>query len=267
MDDTRRPISWIHVAPIIVLGIAALMVVCMMAPLPQDTGYHDFADQRTMLGIPHFWNVVSNAPFAVVGIWGIMFLCKKKVPASEGPFLESRERLPYLLIFLGVALTSLGSAYYHWHPSNQTLFWDRLPMTFIFLAFFAVTIAERINVTAGLVLLGPLLIVGVASVSYWQMTELQGRGDLRWYVLVQFYPLAAIPLMLWLLPARYTGTRDLFIVLGWYVAAKVFEELDAPIYHLGTWISGHTLKHLAAAMGCYWLLRTVRARVPLPFRG
>jgi hypothetical protein len=28
--------------------------------IQQDQLYHVFADQRTLLGIPHFWNVVSN---------------------------------------------------------------------------------------------------------------------------------------------------------------------------------------------------------------
>src|SRR5262249_1773023 len=93
-------------------------------------------------------------------------------------------------------------------------------------------------------------------------TEQQGRGDLRPYYFVQFYPMLALPLMLLLLPARYTRTGDLFIALGWYVLAKVFEHPgDAPIYALGQVVSGHTLKHLAAAAGAYWILRMLQGRI------
>ena len=49
------------------LGIVALGFVFCLPPIPQDQSYHAFADDRTMVGIPNFLNVISNLPFLVVG--------------------------------------------------------------------------------------------------------------------------------------------------------------------------------------------------------
>jgi hypothetical protein len=46
-----------------------------------------------------------------------------------------------------------------------------------------------------------------------------------------------------------------------YVLAKLFELLDGPIYSLGNIVSGHTLKHITAALACYCILRMLRLRV------
>jgi hypothetical protein len=170
--------------------------------------------------------------------------------------------LPYSGFFLGVALTSVGSAYYHFAPSNGTLIWDRLPMTIAFVSFFAAVVVERISLKAGLWLLLPLILLGISSVAYWNLTELHGRGDLRPYGYVQAYPLLGIPLVILLFPASYTRTADLLIVGGIYVLAKVFELFDRPIYDLAHIVSGHTLKHLVAALSAYWALRMLQLRVP-----
>ena len=41
--------------------------------------YHRFADQQTLLGIPNFWNVVSNLPFILVGAVGSAMLPPRSV--------------------------------------------------------------------------------------------------------------------------------------------------------------------------------------------
>jgi hypothetical protein len=256
---------FLRVGCIIALGLACVVAMLLLvSPLAQDPMYHDFADQRTLLGIPHCLNVVSNAPFLIVGVLGIWFLIRDRKGASSGAFLESRERWPFHIFFLGVALTAFGSGYYHLNPDNGRLLWDRLPITVSFMAFFAATIAERISMRAGFGLLLPALAAGVGSAVYWHFTELQGRGDLRWYVLVQFYPLVAIPLMLLLFPPRYDGAGNIWLALACYGLAKVFEyhPVDSGTFALGEIVSGHTLKHLAAAVGAYWILRWLQHRRP-----
>ena len=47
--------------------------------------------------------------------------------------------------------------------------------------------------------------------------------------------------------------------------AKIFELLDQPILDLSQVASGHTLKHLAAALSTYWMLRMLRLRAPARF--
>jgi hypothetical protein len=56
------------------LGGAAFVAIVgtlLVSRIPQDESYHLFADTRTIAGIPNFWNVISNAPFALVGIYGL----------------------------------------------------------------------------------------------------------------------------------------------------------------------------------------------------
>lgn len=245
------------------LGLAVLAAAWLWSrpAMPQHSDYHHFADQRTLFGVPHFWNVVSNIPFLVVGALGLCFLFQPDIVRPDGPFLESAERWPYALCFVGVGLTSFGSTYYHLDPTNDRLLWDRLPMALGFTSLFAAQIAERINVRLGIRLLWPMAAFGVATVLYWHWTEQQGRGDLRPYYFVQFYPAIGLPLLLLLFPPRYTRTLDLIVVMGLYVAAKLFEHPgDAPLFALGGWMSGHTLKHLTAALAVYWVLRMLQKR-------
>ena len=247
----------------VLLGVTATAVAaaCVGPPMPQDPAYHRFADTRALGGAANGWALLSNLPFMVVGLLGLRQVLAAPVGTSA-PFIQSRERWPYALFFAGVALTGVGSAYYHWAPDNARLVWDRLPMTVGFMALLAAIVAERVSVMAGIVLLPALLLVGAGSVAYWHAGELGGAGDLRPYALVQFAPAALIPLMLWLFPARYTHGGYLVGVIAIYGAAKLFEALDGPIYSVGHLLSGHTLKHLTAALAAWWLLRGLDARRP-----
>lgn len=235
------------------LSMVAVGVLFMLAPVPQALSYHVFADQRSLWGIPNFGNVVSNVPFLFVGAAGLKAIGKAKVSGSVA--------LMYGVLFAGVLLTGFGSAYYHWHPDNDTLIWDRIPMTLVFMSLLAATVAELVDRRAGLVLLGPLLVLGVGSVLWWHYTELQGHGDLRFYGLVQFYPVLFIPVLLWLFydPAHRPAILSLAWVVIWYGVAKVAEVLDRPIYE-AVGISGHTVKHLAAAVSTGYLVQMFRRK-------
>jgi len=238
--------------------LAAVAALLALPPISQSPSYHDFADQRCLLGVPNCLDVVSNAAFVAVGALGLLFLRRQR-----GAFVHRSESWPYAVFFLGMALTGMGSAYYHLAPDNARLTWDRLPMTVAFTSFFAAVIAERISLKAGLWALLPLVGAGIGSVVYWHWSELRGAGDLRPYILVQYYSLLAILLIALLFPARYTRSLDLLIAAALYAAAKVFELLDAAVFALGEIVSGHTLKHLMAAVAAYWLLRMLCRRHPL----
>ncbi len=222
--------------------------------IAQDPRYHAFADRRAFLGVPNALDVLSNAGFLLVGAWGIAVVLR------GATFRDARERIPWLVLFVGVTLTSFGSAWYHLAPTNATLIWDRLPMTLGFMGLFAALIVERVGTKSGTVLLPPLVMAGVASVLYWAVTESRGAGDLRPYYVVQFYPLIASPLLLVLFPPRYDRGGDLLIALAWYVAAKVAETYDLSIYQATGIVSGHTLKHVLATIGIAWLGRMLTLR-------
>jgi hypothetical protein len=212
--------------------------------------------------VPNCLNVISNAPFLIAGLWGMMLVLGLRKTKGQ-IFLTPMERWPYLILGLGVAITCFGSAYYHLSPDNGRLVWDRLPMTLGFMSLLSAMLMERVNLRAGLLLLGPLLALGLVSVLQWYVSELHGAGDLRLYLMVQFYTLFLILFILGLFPPRYTRGSDLVAAMGLYVLAKIFELLDRQIFRLGRVVSGHTLKHLAGALAVYWIFRMLARRRPV----
>jgi hypothetical protein len=247
---------------LLVLTAVVALVFFLLPRIPQPQAYHLFADQRSFLGVPNFANVVSNLPFAVIGLWGLAFLLRSKSDPTTERFLEPWERWPYVFVFVGLLLTAFGSSYYHLDPNNARLVWDRLPMTIAFMSMVATVIVERISLRLGLWLLPLLLLVGLGSVLQWYASEMRGAGDLRLYAAVQVYS-ALVLLMALLFPRRYTRGSDLGVVVGFYVLAKALETLDRPIFAAAHVVSGHTLKHLAAAAAGYFILRMVQKRRPV----
>lgn len=236
---------------------AATIVVALFVPaVPQDPAFHDFADKRLWLGVPNFGDTVSNLGFLVVGLLGLYRILG---PDRKVLFAQASDAIPYVVTFFSVTLVTVGSGYYHFGPENMTLMWDRLPITLAFMGIFSAVVADRIDRRAGLLLLPVLLIAGVGSVLYWHFTELAGHGDLRPYGITQFFPMVVIPLIVYLFrPGRYTDGQSIAWIFGFYVLAKVFEVLDHQVFNvLGGLVSGHSLKHLAAAMASYVLLRMV----------
>lgn len=248
---SRSKACIVLVAPAVVIAIIAIL----LRPIPQPLAYHNFADQRAWLGLANFGDVASNLPFAFVGIWGLVVM----FTAGKTKFIDSRERWPYLALFASLILTAWGSAYYHLAPDNGPLVWDRIPIMMAFMALLTAVIAERVSVNIGLALFPVLEILGVGSVLYWRSSELRAHGDLRFYAAVQVYAILILLLAL-LLPPRYTRGSDFAVVVGFYALAKVFEETDRSVFSLGHIVSGHTLKHLAAAAAGYWVLRMLVRR-------
>ncbi|MGL4596144.1 MAG: ceramidase domain-containing protein [Bacteroidia bacterium] len=225
------------------LGIALLCLVatCFLPRIAQPVDYHNFADSRTIWGIPFFWDVVSNLPFLMIGIAGLMRLRD----------IKTDYRLFFGMLFFGIFFTGIGSGYYHWMPNNTRLIWDRLPMTVVFMSFFSLLLAVHISIEAGRRFLVPLLLLGAASIGWWWFSEeIQQNGDLRPYLLVQFLPMLLLPLLVVLFPSRVFSTRHLVWILGWYVLAKVFEAKDDYLYTQLDF-SGHALKHLAASVAVW----------------
>ena len=216
-----------------------------------DPSYHLFADDRTIAGIGHFWNVVSNLAFLVAGGLGLL----------RFPRLTHEEsRAPYLVMCTGAMLVGLGSAYYHDAPTNSTLLWDRLPMTVAFMALFSMLLGERVIHAGKRPLLWVLVAIGAASVFYWSWTESRGMGDLRPYALVQYLPFMLMPLIVFLYPPRYLSNRLLLAAFGLYLVAKLFEHFDGPVFAATGFMSGHAMKHLAAAAAVLCLAYAVPVR-------
>ena len=190
------------------LMAASLGFLALLPKIPQDQAYHLFADQRALVGIPNFWNVVSNIPFMVVGAVGLA---------------RFRDDAATIVLFLGFFLTGIGSAYYHWDPNDGTLFWDRLPMTISFAAIFSLVVQERVGARVGSFLLWPMLAMGVASLLAWLWTD-----DLRLYFWAQFFPGVALMALFALYPARYTHAHYWLIAAALYALGQIVRIYGLP---------------------------------------
>jgi hypothetical protein len=244
----------LRVAMLALVSVAAIGGYWWYAgPTPQPQEYYDFADQRTVLKVPHALNVLSNLPFIVVGILGMAFLHSAQ-SHRPGVFVQEMERGPYWVYFIGLVLTGIGSSYFHANPCNQTLTWDRVGLAITFMALFTSILAERVHVACARWALWPLVLFGVGSVFYWDYTERVGAGDVRFYFIVQFFPLFILPVLLFFYPPRYTQGGDLLASLLCYGLAKALELLDKQVYTGAGFVSGHTLKHLVASLSAGFIL-------------
>lgn len=253
MSDDRRALVIVSLT-----GMAVAGMFLLIPAFAQDPIYHALADGRGFMGIPNFGNVVSNLAFTIVGVAGLGALWRGWFGVTA---IGDGDRLPFACFFLGVALVGPGSAWYHLDPNNATLFWDRLPMTIAFMALVAAVLSDRVSGwrdnRGGLYL---LMGIGVASVLWWDISERLGAGDLRAYALVQFWPVVLIPAVLWLFPSgRYVRARYLFAALLFYGLAKAAEHYDQGVFALTRgFVSGHTLKHLLAALGPVAIISMMR---------
>ena len=232
-DDARvRIVLSTHAA------LTAAFALVAVPRVPQDRAYHDFADARRACCMPNALNVLSNVPFLAVGAAGLA------APTSYDG------QPAWFVFYAAVAAVSLGSAYYHWRPTNATLEWDRLPMAVAFMALLGMVLNDRLGVGTWAML--PLLTAGVGSVVYWREHD-----DLRPYALVQFYTVLVILALCALRPASspLLSTGRLMASLACYALAKLLEHADRGVYRATCRaVSGHTLKHLVAALAVACLL-------------
>jgi hypothetical protein len=246
-----------------VVGLAAVAVMLLAPPVPQDPRYHDFADQLPRLGIRNGWNVLSNLPFVFTGVYGLLRL-RRALPF----FPHLWQRAAAVILAAGMVLVALGSGYYHLAPDDPRLVWDRLPMSVVFMALTALVIGDRVDEHLGRLALLPLLVLGLVSAVAWLPAH-----DLRLYGVVQYGSAATIALLLPLCPWHRLPGAPLLAAVGAYAAAKVLEvrAVDHAIFAATRQaVSGHSLKHLFAAAATLFLVWMIApplfARRPRPAR-
>jgi len=224
---------------LLVIVVCAAMLV--HGPILQFADYHQFADQSDFHGLLHVADVLSNLGFALVALWGFVRLW----PLGSHP-AHYAGRHGYALFLAGLLLTAFGSTYYHLAPDNARLLWDRLPLALACAGLLAAVRAENVDSAYGLrdtIVLGVLAVGGVL---WWRISDLQGAGDLRGYLLFQLLPLLLIPLWQAIYRAPMADRRAFAIALMLYVLAKLAEIGDHQIFSVLHPVSGHTLKHLLA---------------------
>lgn len=246
LKEQRMRRSWRHalLAAIILTSFIAMMAI---EPFGQDLDYHNFADRRSFWGIPNFFNVMSNILFLIVGLIGLMFSLENK---------QKEATWSWMLFFFGVTFVAFGSAYYHWNPNNQTLVWDRLPMTVGFMGLFIGILTEYVSAKIEKYYLLMAIVLGFSSVIFWHYA-----GDLRFYYWIQLIPLLTVPVVLLLFKGRYTHHSYLIFVLICYVFAKIAEFADVRIFSVTQeQFSGHSIKHLLSTLGSYLIYLMLKNR-------
>jgi Ceramidase len=236
---------WRHFLMLAIV-FGSLLIMMSQKPFGQNPDYHNFADRRMFFGIPNFFDVASNLAFLIVGALGLKICFDKNLGAL---------RSAWIVMFAGITLVSVGSAYYHWNPNNQTLVWDRLPMTIGFMGLFTALLGEYISEKFG-ALLVPAVLVGLSSVLCWYWFD-----DLRFYIWVQLIPLLTILVIMLLYRAKYSHQWLLILALVFYALAKIAELGDGAIFGFTQdFVSGHTIKHLLSAFGCLAIVLMLRRR-------
>jgi len=227
-----------HTRPNLALYAAMLLVAALAVagPIAQPDHYHHFADQRILFGIPNALDVLSNAGFLCAALVGV-FAWQRS--AGRGGV----ERAVFLA---AIALTALGSTWYHLAPDDARLVWDRLPIAIACGALLAAALRQGYASRAAL----PVLVAGaVASVFWWQAT-----GDLRPYLLLQVAPLILIPLLQWQSGAPISQRWAFGVAIALYVLAKAAELADLHVFDTLGLVSGHSLKHLFAGVAALILV-------------
>lgn len=206
---------------------------------------HAFIDARSFFGIPNGLDVLSNLPFLIAGVWGLIALRNRSLPPAMHRAAQ--------IFFGGLIFACVGSSYYHWAPTEVALMIDRLGMAIAFAGVISLAAGSRLGdeasarATPVLLLLAPLAAVAAYSL----------HNVFPWAI-VQF---GGIALILWLayLPKRAELPLKLFVLIGWYALAKLLEAQDEAVFHLThEIISGHSLKHIAACMAAWPVIAALK---------
>ncbi|MDH6256829.1 hypothetical protein [Bradyrhizobium sp. BR13661] len=224
-------------------GMSVLALAAISAPALPASAWHipHYVDGRSWLGIPNAGDVLSNLAFLAMAVWGSERLRGR----NDAPVGTS-------WLFVGLILTCLGSGFYHLDPDMpQRLIADRLGMSVAFAGFLGIAASERISVRAGEAVLVLTMLAG-------PLTAWVARENLTPWAVVQYGGMV-LALGLALTRSR-PGTIGVPLgsVIVFYVLAKLFELGDATIFEAtGQLVSGHTLKHLAAALAAWPVIRAL----------
>lgn len=224
--------------------LAALALACWGPFVGQYAHYHAFADQRTWLGLAFAMDVLSNLPFAWAGLLGLHRLTMWRVNWGD-----ARVQL-VALFFAGLVVTAVCSGYYHWQPDNVGLAVDRTGMVLAFAGLLGAAVADRVSVRMGWAVALAVLLLGPMSVAVWW-----ANGNLLPWSVLQGGGMLLV-LAMALRPKRVDGWGlPLLAVIAWYALAKLLELGDHQIFAATHgWVSGHSLKHVAAAMAAWPVL-------------
>ncbi len=233
----------------LIAAVLALLVIGIVGPfVAQPVHQHDFADQRVWGTIPFAMDVLSNLPFALWGLVGLMCL-----PGLTRSGRVDWQGLLSALFFTGLIVTAAASSWYHLQPDDAGLGIDRLGMVLAFAGLLGLAVAGRAGERAGAAMATAVLLLGPLSVWCWLAT-----GQILPWLLVQ---LGGMALVVWM-AAVNPLPGALAVRWGWviaiYTAAKLLELADHEVYALTMHgMSGHSLKHVVASFAAWPVVRAL----------
>lgn len=226
--------------------------VALMHPVINGPAFHRYADARALFGIPNAGDVLSNLPFVVIGLLGL-FAARK---------VDGLPRGLVALFFAGILGIGLGSGAYHAYPGDATLAFDWLPIVLALAWLSALLLADRVDLNAGRVAAVVLPLAAAASVAWWWGGGgTSDGGDMRWYAFLQLLFVVLVPVILFLYPRGRLERGPLLLGVACFVAARLVHSADQSVLE-ATGVSGHTMKHLIAALAAYFVLVAVKRACP-----
>jgi hypothetical protein len=244
--------NWMREEVVLLGSVLVALAFARWGPVvPQHVQYHDFADQRTWLGLPCAMDVLTNLPFAVAGLWGL----GRAAVMQQADGWTVRLGLTQLF-FAGLVLTFVGSSYYHLQRDDSGLAWDRAGMVGAFAGLLGMAVADRISTRAAAAMAAMVTGAGLMSVSHWAST-----GNLLPWVVVQGGGMLLVFMLALRPPVAQAWQLPLVAVTSFYALAKLFELGDAVVFAATNgWISGHSLKHVFAAAAAWPVLWVMHNR-------
>jgi hypothetical protein len=233
-------------------AISVMIAAAIFAPVLPASAWPipHYVDSRSWLGIPNAADVLSNLAFLAMAVWGSERLHRR----NDAPVGTS-------WLFVGLILTCIGSGFYHLDPDMpQRLIADRLGMSVAFAGFLGIAASERISLRAGEAVLVLMMIAG-------PLTAWVARENLTPWAVVQYGGMVLAVGLALTKPRPGALGVPLGGVIVFYVLAKLFELGDATVFALtGHLVSGHTLKHLAAALAAWPVIQALGSTEVAPSR-
>jgi hypothetical protein len=237
----------------LLLAIVILLVAAFFGPaVIQPAHHHDFADQRIWGHLPFAADVLSNLPFALWGIYGLVCIYLAQTNAR----IIKHTKVLAAVFFAGLLITAASSTWYHLQPNDAGLAIDRIGMTVAFAGLLGLAAADRVSLRAGILVSLLVLVLGHISIWVWSRS-----GNVLPWLVLQFGGMA---LVLWLatrqpMPGALVVRWGAVILI--YAAAKVLELADHAVYDLTAHlISGHSLKHIVASFAAWPVIAALLAK-------
>lgn len=252
------PSAWSRSEQVLLAALLAALALASFGPsVAQHAQYHAFADQRSWQGWPCAMDVLTNLPFAVAGLWGLVRVWQASLQRRLQHGLDRHWQLA-AVFFGGLLLTAAGSSYYHWQPDNGGLAWDRLGMVVAFAGLLGMAVADRISLRAGVVTVAATLLAGPVAVLVWYLS-----GNLLPWVVLQGGGMLLVLALALRKPVPGSWGLPLMAVVALYLLAKLLELGDHAVFDwTAGLVSGHSLKHVAAALAAWPVIAVMHNQPP-----